>query len=301
MKDNLVEDIRRVFTDSGYRVMDCIGARSCFDVAASKRGRKYLVKVMANAEGFNPEAAYTLRHLADMISATPVLVSNHIKNGPLSDGVVYDRYGVSLLSARSLSEALKESFPATHAVRGGYLTFIDSERMITLRQRHGITQSALAEAVGVTKQSVYRYERTGRVSLDVAKRLNSYFGEDLISEGQQIKVDSDDGDFAAPSLRVSSLTHRVLSIFDTLGLEAEATNAPFDVVASFEDETIFTMVSNDWRRMEQRAQMVDELSEMLGGFSVCVSSRNLSLRMAVVHPDELERIRNRQDLIDLLE
>ena len=87
--------------------------------------------------------------------------------------------------------------------------------------------------------------------------------------------------------------------FNKLGFSTSLTNAPFDVVAR-ESETIYTAVSDDGRRLKLRVEKIKEISDIMGGYSICISNRKQNLDSLIIKPSELEDIKEAEELFDML-
>jgi predicted transcriptional regulator len=163
----------------------------------------------------------------------------------------------------------------------------------------GFTQDSLANALGVSKQSVYRYERSGRVSLDVFKRLVEILGEDILDHQFRLSMDSKEQTVKKSRVSVTSFKTMVRREFEHMGFTTSLTNAPFDLVASH-DKRVFSVVSNDWRRLQDKLSVLEEICDVVGGYSVCISERRVKSDIDVLSPAELSKIRSYKELFKLL-
>jgi len=164
----------------------------------------------------------------------------------------------------------------------------------------GLTQDDLAEKLGVSKQSVYRYESTGRVSLDVVEKLKSLFNISRISEDANISSEPTVGvEFDFPIENLTGLKREVADAFTEIGFKTSITNAPFDMLVS-QKQSVFTAVSDDWRRLERKIEIIDDVSEIMGGYSICVTRRRVRGHGNVMKPRELREIKSAREFIKKL-
>lgn len=300
MKPLLLDGVIKALIDSGFNVSDCRGARSCFDIIAKKDDDILLIKVLTNVEGLNSKSAHELKRVAGLISAKPLVVGDRLKSSFLSDGVIYERYGVHVINLNTFVDVLSDVFPFAHAVRGNYLTNVRPGLFRGLRGRLNMTQREFAGYLGVSAQSVYRYESCGSVPCRVMEKLLNLFADDNVVSFEKVfdvvSSETSSGSFEGYS---SELKKTVVREFRSIGFKASITNAPFDVVAR-EDETVFTLVSNDWRRIERKASMVESISEMVGGYGMCVTERHFDVDVPVMSPEDLNEIKRPRDLIRML-
>jgi len=301
-KAGLVGAVSGAFREGGFLVCECSGTHSCFDVLARRGGDIFLVKVLSNIEGLTSRNSLELTRVASLLSATPLVVGDRMKSHRLEDGVLYDRYGISVVNPQTFNGLLSDAPPSRYAIRGNYCARINPRVLSRIRQMHSLTQAQLAELLGVSKQSVYRYESSGRVSVSVAERLFELFGgdelrmfEDLFSRHFEESVECELEGY------VTHLKRSVEQAFEDIGFSATITNAPFDmVVKSPDDETLFTAVSNDWQRLGRKMNVVEDVSEIVGGYSVCITERRVDVDSPVLNPRELRKYRRPGELMSAL-
>ncbi|MFH0862067.1 MAG: helix-turn-helix domain-containing protein [Candidatus Altiarchaeota archaeon] len=298
LKSALVDSAVRILLESGYKVVDCRGSRSSFDILAKRDETLYLIKTLANVEGLSRESVVQLKAVSAILGGIPYVLSQRMKNSELTDGTVYDRYGVSVSNIPTFSKLVNDTPPNVYSTRGNYCVHISQKKLTHARRRMGLTQDTLAETLGVTKQSVYRYEHNGRVSLDVFERLEKLFGNELADRDYAPQhgscEESQDGMTAATSLK-----RTVRREFDDMGFHTSITNAPFDLVASLH-ERVFSVVSNDWRRLHDKLTVLEEISAIVDGYTVCISERKVESDVNVLTPEELAQVKTAKELFKLL-
>ena len=299
MKASLVSEVARVFGEAGYQVVSCEGMQSSFDVLA-KGEKLFLVKVLSNVESLMPKKSCELKSVAGLLGGIPLIVGERIKSAVLEDGVVYERYGVHVVGRETLERVLADEAPTTYTVRGNYCMRANSRRLVEARRAQGLTQDDLAQFLGVSKQSVYRYERDGRMSSLIAERISELFGglDGLFLPNDVFTAEASSDDIAFEGY-VSGLKRKAFECFRHIGFDVSLTKAPFDIVLKDED-MVFTTVSNDWQRLERRIHVVEEISEAVGGLSVCITERATSVSGVVLKPEDLEGIKTRKEFIRLL-
>jgi predicted transcriptional regulator len=299
MKANQVSEVAGVLEGAGYRVLDCSGLRSCFDLIA-KKDKLLFIKVLANVDGLTRRACEELQNTAAATSAVPLVVGDHTKSVQLQDGVVYERYNMRVLNLRTLEEVINEQMPSVYSVRGNYCIRVDQTLLVKLRKRLELTQQELAEELGVSKQTVHRYEFSGRMSREVAEKLMIYL-EDDIALPEEVLSQPHSALHASSEVHLTSLKRMVLDKFRELGFFTTLTNAPFDIVAVVGDRAlILTTVSDDPRRLRMRVELIEGASELVGGYGVCISNRTEDSGFPIMKPRELYRIRDPEELFDIL-
>lgn len=297
MKERLVSGLTRNLGSRGFDVIECSGFRSCFDVIAKKRDRLILVKILANIEGLKRTVADELKSTARALNALPLIVGEKMKSHMLEDGIIYERYGIIVSNPQTMNMLLENSVPGIYAKRGKYCVSLEKEKLTELRQQHGLTQKMLAKMLDVAPHSVYRYERSGRMSLEVYEKMRELFPEiDLVSQDIRRTLRSEQAKY---NRTVTDVKGQVLDEMKHMGFDAFLTNAPFDVFAR-EKESVFTVVSNDWRRIEHKLERVEEIRNLLGGYSICVSERKVKSDSIVLALSELREFKSAKELYSIL-
>lgn len=293
-------EVARIFKRAGYHVVACEGFQSSFDILAKGEGRLFLVNVLSNIEGLTPKKACELKKVSNILDGVPLIVGARLKSARLDEGVVYERYGIHVVGQETLSQILADSAPKTYTIRGNYCMRLDPKRLSLVRRRHGLTQDRLASILGVSKQSVYRYECEGRVSSLIAERMSEFFGDidDLFLPSDVFHSEAFSGDREFTGY-VSELKRETFDFFRDIGFDASFTKAPFDIVLK-DEETVFTTVSNDWRRLKRKIRVVEEISETIGGVGVCITERTKKASGIVLKPEDLKGIKTSKEFIELL-
>lgn len=299
MKPQLLSEVSGLLEGSGFEVSDCQGSRSCFDVLARRGKLLLVVKVLENIEGLNRNTVHELRKVSTLTGGIPLVVGNRLKSSRLLDGVLYERYGIHALNAATMGSVLSNSMPSAYSIRGNYCVQINSEMLRKLRAGFDLTQDELARELGVSKQSVYRYESTGRVLFDVMERMLGIFNDERLLVHEDLfkpAMPSEDQSF---NMHVPDITRDVAKKLSDIGFSTSITNAPFDVVAR-EDSVVYAVVSNDNRRLEHKMEIVDCIRSMVGAYGMCVTSRHVVSRrgVPVLKPEELDGLESPDDLFD---
>jgi putative transcriptional regulator len=298
LKTHIVASAIELMSEHGFRTVDCTGSRSSFDLLAKRGETLILLKTLSNVEGLSRDAALELKSVASLLGGVPLVVSQRMKSSELADDTLYDRYGVGVCNLATLRGIVSGKPPAVHSTRGNYFVKINAEKLSRLRQGSGLTQDSIARKLGVSKQSVYRYERHGRVTLDVFQRLVSLFGDGFVEPEESLHM-SEAGEVRSGKFSVTSFKRMVYREFEGMGFDTVMTSAPFDMVATGEHK-VFGVISNDWRRLSEKLEVLEEISEFLGGYSDCICERKVKAKVSVLSPRELAAVKSPHDLFKLL-
>ncbi|NPA05064.1 MAG: helix-turn-helix domain-containing protein [Crenarchaeota archaeon] len=179
----LLEATRRVLARSGYSVSLVNYPRQyekrSIDVLATREGESILLKISTDIGSLNAREARELRRLSLVLGASPLLVALREHGEELEDIVAYERYGVYALTPSGLEAALRNELYVARR-HGDFYMRIDGARLREAREARGMSLGDLASIVGVTRRSIYEYERsTMDVSLTVALKILDVFGEEV--------------------------------------------------------------------------------------------------------------------------
>src|SRR3989442_917307 len=111
-RDRVLEETRRGLAKTGFFLSRPHGERGlCFDFVARRDDTLLIVKVLQNVDALNKETAHELLEVARILEASPLVVGERSGTGSLGDGGIYTRFGVSILSRRTLGEFFEEVVP----------------------------------------------------------------------------------------------------------------------------------------------------------------------------------------------
>ncbi len=302
MKCELINKAIEILENVGYRVSDCSGSRSCFDILA-KKDKILLIKVLANIEGLSRRCSLELKNVASVTSAIPLILSDHTKSTKLCDGIIYARYDIHVMNPETLEDIVNENMPLVYSVRGNYCIKIDSGLLVKLRKGLDMTQQELADGLDVSKQSIHRYEFSGKMSLEIAERLMDILKENIAIPREVFLSDRSylPDSYEGMDRKLTKLKGMVLEKFRDMGFFAALTNAPFDIVAmEHGDERILTTVSDDGRRLKRKMDTINEISDIIDSYSICISNRHEDSDVTIMKPRELSRIEDTEELIEIL-
>ena len=299
LKGELVQSAAAGLYDAGFRLVECIGSRSSFDIIARRDDVILLVKALANVEGLCRNRASELKQMAHLIGGIPIVMSERMKNSFLADGTVYDRYGVVVCNVPTLFEIVNDEAPRAYARRGSYCVHVDGGMLSLARKRRGMTQESLAKTLGVSKQSVYRYESSSSVSLEIFDRMVEIFGDEFIKSEFKLTYDTPNPKKREAKDSLPRIKSETRQGFESMGFKISITNAPFDMVAS-KKKTVFSVVSNDWRRLESKLETLSSVTDLLEGYTMCVTERKVKSDLPHLTPLELAELGSAKELFKFL-
>jgi putative transcriptional regulator len=165
--------------EAGFQISQmCCSRPSCFDFAARKDDKVVLLKVNSEIDTFSLRDSRELKVIADRVSAASLVVSQQANGKPLADDTVYSRYAVFVVTERTITNvALETANPLIYAGPGGYTVEVDGALVEKRRKELGLSIGKLAEMIGVSRRTLYGYERgMTKASVATAYKLAETLG-----------------------------------------------------------------------------------------------------------------------------
>ncbi|MBC7130228.1 helix-turn-helix domain-containing protein [Candidatus Bathyarchaeota archaeon] len=174
-----VNTAEALLKEAGFKVSKIHAYKpSCFDVAARKEKTLVLIKVQSDMSCISPQESLELRLISENVQATSLFISERNREKPLEDDTVYSRFNVLAVTLKTFKDmVLRGIHPLIQAGPGGYYVEIDGEAVRRRREELGLSIGEVAEKVGISRRTLYGYERgTAKASVTAAYRLISALG-----------------------------------------------------------------------------------------------------------------------------
>jgi putative transcriptional regulator len=151
----------------------CCSRPSCFDFAARKNDNLLFIKVQSDIDNLSPTDSHELMNVSECFSAASVIISEKSREKTLEDDTAYSRYDVFAVTLKTFEDiVLRQLYPLIQAGPGGYYVEIDGEAVKRRRQELGLSVGDIAEMVGISRRTVYGYERgMAKASVSTAYKL----------------------------------------------------------------------------------------------------------------------------------
>ncbi len=279
--------MRAVLESQGFTVVSYTDAKGCVDFVARRGDDLILVRVLGNVDALREDSAHEFVRLAAVLRAYPVIVGTHTKRGPLEDGVIYWRYGIPVMTIETFSSALSGEYPLAEEFRGRRIVFVDPAELRRRREELGLTLHQLADLVGTTKESIYRYERGQPLQEAVALRLEKVLKTKLRIGINPFRVPEEK---ETPSERFPALSRYFrLSVFR---------RTPWDAVAGR------TLILSEFRgNVYRRAELLRRGKSIVASYVALYAERGERERVAgvpVLTREDLESVDSKKDVLRLL-
>lgn len=195
-----------------------------------------------------------------------------------------------------------------YATRGGFYVHLDGDRIRKEREKWSFSLGALAESLGVSRRSIYEYERNGMDStLETALRLEELFSTSMTIPFDILSCNAEggsqvDGSIGGPL--EDELEENVSRVLSDLGLKVVwSRGTPFDAITYTQQKNNVVVTGVGYvseRRVQNRIQAVGSFSSVVRSLAMFILDRprsSLVEGVPVVSTDELESMDDASELL----
>jgi putative transcriptional regulator len=182
--EEIGERVRQLLRSYGFSV-DVLSypsdpSRRSIDVlAARENGISLFLKVTDDVAELPASEIRELRRASSVLDAKPLVVAEREAGRELDEIAAYERVGVYTVTSEGLRRVIEER---VYVVRrqGRFYMRVDGEKLREIRERRGYSLGDVANLLGVSRRSVYMYEKgVTDIALEKALRLLEVFGEEV--------------------------------------------------------------------------------------------------------------------------
>src|SRR3989441_862936 len=264
-RDRVLEETRRGLAKTGFFLSRPHGERGlCFDFVARRDDTLLIVKVLQNVDALSKDTAHELVEVARILEGSPLVVGERSGTGSLEDGVIYTRFGVSILSRRTLGEFLEEGIPPfLYSAPGGLYVRLDADALRRLREERQVSLGTLADIAGVTRRTIQMYLEGMSATMEVAMRLEEFLNESLVMPVDPFALLADPTAREERLPQIDGFEREMFERLERLGYRVLRTvRSPFDALSKHEETTFLTGVGEADRALERKAEVVSNLSRV---------------------------------------
>lgn len=175
-KKSLLKKYSRLLQTRGFSDATAYGLRSSFDIITKKKDRVLLLKLVDNIDSISDKEANALKELSTFFDGEAFIIYQNYKNKKVNDKLIFSRHGISCVSSNTF-EILLDGTDIARAQRFVKTKYkVDAELLKKMRALSGFSIRELSREVGVSKDTIYRYEnaRTFSTSRNL-KKLEKFF------------------------------------------------------------------------------------------------------------------------------
>ena len=306
-RTRILEETREGLAKTGFFLSDPHGERGlCFDLVARRDDTLLIVKVLQNVDALSRETAQELKVIAQTLRGAPLVVGERTGTGELEDGVVYSRFGVAIVSRRSLKEYLEEGVPPfLYSAPGGLYVRLDAKALRRLREDRQTSLGTLAEIAGVSRRTIQMYLEGMSATMEVALRLEAFLDEALARPIDPFAFVPDADEYVDRVGRLAGFERELFQRLQRLGYNVlPMIRSPFDAFAQRAETTHLTGVGEANEAIERKAEIVSNIGRVVEKDSVIFVERKsirLSVRgVPVIAREELRKARNPDEIEEMI-
>lgn len=263
-RKELISIIQKALENNGFTVSTFCDLRpSCFDIVARKSYEILLLKILYNVDAFKFEDAEELSYLAKILSATPIIVGYRNRRSILEKNMIYERYGVPVVSVETFIAFLVDNvFPRIFVQRGGRFVKINTEALKSARKAKNISVRELSEMLDITPRALFAYEGGEiSVSFDIAVKLEKILGISLI---EPLSFTEKFSPPSEPSWSPEETIERIIDVYiRKIGLEPVWTRrSPFNFITKEKYRLISGIAKMNTHRIKKRISLISDFSSI---------------------------------------
>lgn len=304
-----LETAGALLQQAGFTVSEpCTSRPSCFDFAARREKSLIFIKIQSDIGNMSLNDSQELGEIARNFSAASMLIGEEAREKPLEDDTIYRRYNILAVTARTFENVVLHNVrPLIQASPGGYYVEIDGEALKQRRQKMGLSVGEMADMVGMSRRTVYGYERgLAKASVSVAYNLIWTLGipvakpVDIFQESESRRKQC----ILTTARRVfakSKFLNMILRRLAPLHVTS-VKKAPFDFVLSVPEEKVLIIggVTND--REQELNRRIDEIlsvSKIVKAHPILITeTQGLQEKdIQCISSEEFSKIQGPEDLI----
>lgn len=298
-----------VLKEAGFSVSEkCSSRHSCFDYAVRKGENIVFIKFQVDIDGFSSDDSQELKLVSKCVSAAYFLVSERTREKPLEDDTVYRRYDVFAVTPKTFENiVLNKIYPLIQAGPGGYYVEIDCEMIKRRRQELGLSAGEAAEMSGISRRTLYGYER-GMAKASVAAAYNLIYALGAPVAKPVNVFDKPKNQHKCSLLRTAGnviaknrLLAKICSKFSRSRITM-VKRAPFDFVITVPEEEmriIGGVASDRERSLDRRVDEILSVSRVVKAHPILITEKQkpTNKNIPCIYRDDLSKIRKPEDII----
>jgi len=298
-----------ILKTAGFKTSErCCARPSCFDFAVRREEQIAFIKISANVENIAATDASELKMVSGLFSAAPLFISDKMRYKPIEDDTVYERYGINAVGVKTLEDIIfRKMQPLVEAGPGGYYVNLDSTVIKETRQKLGLSIGKLAEMLGISRRTLYGYEKgLSKASVSAAYNLEWALGIPLARPIDIFRINPQSMGFFATARRMiirNRFLQRAIRKLAQIDFRvAPMKRAPFDFIAQSSEESLSILggvISRKERNVDKRTEEIMSVSKIVNAKPVLIadSQRIRKANIPFISHEDLEKIKHAGDFI----
>jgi len=294
--------------EAGFQVSQiCCSRPSCFDFAAKKDDKTVLIKTHHDVDTFSSQDSHELKIIAGSVSAASIVISQRTHDKPLEDDTVYSRHAIFVVTEKTIKNiALQTANPLIYAGPGGYFVEIDGTLVEKRRKELGLSVGKLAEMIGVSRRTLYGYERgMAKASVSSAYNLEKTLGILVVKPINVLEKTRKQRPCllvkATHAIAGQPLLNKIFKKFAFCDI-SPIQKAPFDFIMNVPNEKyviVGSIAMKGERHLSKRMEEILSVCRVVHAHPVLITEKRkpFSKDISCVCMDELSAMRTPEDLI----
>lgn len=237
-RGEMLDVTESILKKTGFQVSErCVARTSCFDFVTRRKEQPVFIKAHVNIGNVSPRDASELHSISRCFFAIRLFIGDKSRRKPLEDDTVYSRYDIYAVNPKTLEDVLiRGTYPLVEAGPGGYYVKLDGDKIREKRQELGLSVGKLAEMMGISRRTLYGYEKgMAKASVSAAYKLEWVLGVPFVQFIDIFKSRPEAESFFALAKRMfikQPFLQKVLRKFAEINFHvAHTRRAPFDFIA----------------------------------------------------------------------
>ncbi|MGQ4834065.1 MAG: transcriptional regulator [Candidatus Asgardarchaeia archaeon] len=310
-----IDEVTEVLRKAKYTVYkNSYGITFCFDVLAKKNNELIVIKIVHNIDCFDEGLANSLKMISLAFEALPIVIGEKTRHSNLETGVIYFRYDLPVVNLETFSRmVLYSEFPLIYIRRGGYYVKLNSTLLKNLRESKGISLGELADKIGVSRRTIYEYERGAMdATLETAIKLEEFFNTPIalpipLLKLKVVKIKKES--LASQEVPQNPLLRLLYKKLSQLGFKVILfKHTPFDALTLSKKHEVISGVDDKGIKanIETKIHLIENFSKITGKEALFVVSEMKRINtdaeyVKIVTSSELKHIRTMKHFLELVE
>ncbi|MDH5267470.1 MAG: helix-turn-helix domain-containing protein [Candidatus Bathyarchaeota archaeon] len=298
-----------ILKKGGFQVSErCTSRPSCFDFVTRKRKKLAFVKVHSDIGNVSPRNSCEVQAISGCFSAISLFISDKTREKPLEDDTVYSRCNIHTITLKTLEDIVsREIHPLVEAGPGGCYVRVNGNAIRKKRLELGLSVGKLAEMMGVSRRTLYGYEKgMAKASVSAAFGLEWILGIPVAQCIDVFESAPRDTGFFATAKRIivkHGFLQAVLKKLAQVDFDVAPTKrAPFDFIARYPGDPLNIVggVSHKTERnVDQRAEEIVSFSKIVNAQPVFITDGKQvpNNGISLIHRKDLEAIKHPEEFI----
>ncbi|MEW6295693.1 MAG: helix-turn-helix domain-containing protein [Candidatus Diapherotrites archaeon] len=276
----------------GFTVNSFFDYNSCFDLIAKRNNFTLIVKVYSNIDAVRPEQALELLKLGKTFNAMALVIGEKTRLGELKKGEIYERHSIPVMSFNTFSSVLDSFAPSVRHFKGKTIVELDYNKLREGRAKEDLSLEELARKVGITKESLYRFEHGHSTSIGTARKLEKALGVDLVLEKNLLDSFFQDQLEREKRMPFDSMPKdESIEKIHYLGLDVfELQHSPFRAVGS-KKEFLLIDKGKEKQELKKKALVLEKAKAVFDSHSLIITKKYKIERISgtpVIQEEELD-------------